>query len=57
MWCVSTVDSRTVLDDGGDVVVKKAANAERGTVNATNGVENATSIFVEVVMLQKFSIQ
>lgn len=52
-----SVDGRTVLDDGEDVVVKKAASAGPGIVNATNGLENVTSIYVGVVMPPKSSIQ
>jgi len=51
------VDSRTVLNDGEDVVVRKAAHAEHITANVLNGVENAMSISAEVVSPPKSLIQ
>jgi len=51
------VDSRTVLNDGKDVVVRKAAHADHITANVINGAENAMSISAEVVSPPKSSIQ
>ena len=52
-----SINGRTVLDDGEDVVVRKVARAEHGTVNVINGAENVMSISVGLVMLMRYWIQ
>lgn len=52
----NVVNSRIVLEDGGDVRVNAEEHVERTLVNVISGIENVMLIFVGLVMLPKFLI-